>query len=156
MDSGPPTRSFTPLACSLLVVSFAVCGAGALARDPDPAVAVAEQRVVVPATGPVCQHASGDECQVLVNSWPVDGLVPPGRAAPSGATAGSVDADPSSALQIGLRLQRDLFTRGGRLAPIDVLMADEAMTPATERTGRAPDWAAQLRAARIEMKKERG
>lgn len=154
MDCSPPPRSFTPLACSLLVVSLAVYGAAALARDPDPVVAFAEQSAVIPAAGPSCQNASSDECQAPVNSWRIDGFAPPGRAAPSGAAVRSVGDEPLPALQIELRLQRDLFTRGGRLSPIDVLIADEARTPATERTGKAPDWAARLRAARTERERE--
>src|SRR5687768_4722611 len=118
MDSSPPTRSFAPLACSLLVVSFAVCGASALARDPDPAVAVAGQNAVIPAAGPSCQDAPIVGCQVPVNSWHIDGFAPPGRAAPIGVAVAPVGEDPSPVLQTALRLQRDLFTRGGRLALI--------------------------------------
>jgi hypothetical protein len=79
-------------------------------------------------------------------------MAPPEDAVPTDGTGAFAE------LPIALRLQRSLFSRGGRLAPLDVLTTAADIVRPTERTAKVPDWAMQLHAARdeSEIAKEKG
>ena len=156
MDATPCGRSFKYLALSLLILGFVTSGVSSLARARDPIAATGGPGALPPAARPVCDAAAMTGCQTTSQSWntgkgAVSGQVPEPRVSRV-QTNGS---DPSPLFHIQLRLQRDLFTRGGRLAPIDVLVDTAVATAPTERTEKVPAWATKLRAERAKNEKGR-
>ena len=142
-------RWFKHVGFSLLVFSFAVCGANAMARAPDSFAAVPEPHAWTLACHPVCGNTAIEACLAPVRTRhashlvaPRPGTAPPEVAVSTGESAAFVE------LPIALRLQRNLFSGGGRLAPLDVLPTATDKVRPSERTARAPDWAMQLHAAR--------
>jgi hypothetical protein len=104
----------------------------------------------------MCDTGAIAACRTTVKSWLTANVAAPARAPePIAARVQTGSGGPSSRLQIQLQLQRTLFTRGGRLAPVDVLVDAAGVSPPTERTSRVPIWATKLRAARIDNEKAR-
>ena len=107
------------------------------------------------AARPLCE-AAGLACQAASRSRTTGYLaVPDGVPEPLLPRVRTGGSDPSPRLQVQLQLQRDLFTRGGRLAPIDVLVDVAAASPPTERKEKVPAWVTKLRASRGEYEKRR-
>jgi hypothetical protein len=98
---------------------------------------------------------------VTIEGWPasvkvrpVGDLAAPGRTtAPLVTPVRTTKIPAISDLSIALRLQRNLFTHGGRLTHVDSLTTTAELVPSIRRTARATDWAMQLRVAWREKEK---
>src|SRR5215217_300158 len=155
MDATLSGRSFKYLALPLLILSIVTTGFNPLARARDPAATIRGPSVMTPATPPMCDTAEIAACRMTAKGQGSGNVTAPRRVSePFVAQVRTQGNKQSPLIHIQLQLQKDLFTRGGRLAPIDALVAAAASGP-TERTSKAPDWATQLRAARIENEKAR-
>jgi hypothetical protein len=147
-------RSFNYLALSLLIQGFVTGGVNSLARARDSVAAIEGPGELTPVARPVCDAAALAGCQTTSQSQNTGKGAVPGRVSEPRVTRVRTNgSDPSPLFHIQLRLQRDLFTRGGRLAPIDVLVDTAVATAPTERTEKVPAWATKLRAARAENEK---
>jgi len=156
MNATPCGRSFKYLALSLLILGFVTSGVSSLARARDPAAEIGRPGAMTPVARPVCDAVAMAGCQTTSRSRNTGKGTVPGRVPEPRVTRVRTNGSDSSALfHIQLRLQRDLFTRGGRLAPIDVLVETAASTAPTERTEKVPAWATKLRAARAKNEKGR-
>lgn len=155
MNATPTARSFKYLALSLLTMGFAMSGARPLARARDPVAAMPAPRALTPAAHALRDDTGISRGQTTSRNGRTGNLtVPNGASEPTVVQVPTSGNDPPLLPQIQLRLQPNLFTRGGRLDPIDLLVDFEA-SPPTERTEKAPAWAAKLRASRIENEKGR-
>ena len=156
MDATPSGSSFKFFALSLLILGFITSGVNPLARGRDPAATIGEPSAMATAVRPMCDAGAIAACRTTVKSWLTGNVAARGRASePIAAPVQTGSGGPSSRLQIQLQLQRNLFTRGGRLAPIDAFVDAAGVSPPTERTSRVPIWATKLRAARIKHEKAR-
>jgi hypothetical protein len=156
MDATPSGSSFKYFALSLLILGFVTSGVNPLVRARDPAATIGGPSVMASAARPMCDTGAIAACRTTVKSWLTGNVAAPARALePIAARVQTGSGGPSSRPQIQLQLQRTLFTRGGRLAPIDVLVDAAGVSPPTERTSRVPIWATKLRAARIKHEKAR-
>jgi hypothetical protein len=156
MNATPCGHTLKYLALSLLILALVTSGVSSLARARDPDAAILEPSAITPAARPVCDAAAMAGCETTSRSRNIGEITVPGRVPePVVARVRSDGGDPSPLLHIQLQLQRDLFTRGGRLAPIDVLVDHAAANAPTERTEKVPAWATKLRAARVEHEKGR-
>jgi hypothetical protein len=156
MDPATSPRSLKHLVLPLLVLSFAICGLTAVARASDPVTATWAQDAMTPATRRACDEGAGVTCRAPATMRHAVEVEPQSRAPTSSVgVVPPAGSDSSSAQRIELQLQQGLFTRGGRLAPVDVFADGPRREVARERTAKAPDWAVQLRAARNELEKER-
>ena len=154
MDAAPNARSFKYLALSLIIVAFAVTHANPSARARDPVAPMRGPSVMPSAARLLCDDSTTPGCSNTSPSRNAGDVTAPDTVAePLVAPVRSRGIAPTSLLRIQLRLQRDLFTRGGRLDPVDMLV-DGAASPPTERTEKMPAWVTKLRAER--MKNERG
>src|SRR4051812_44523644 len=134
MDAAPSGSSFKYYALSLLILGFVANGVDPLARARDPAATIRGPGVMTSAAGPVCDTGAIAACRMTVKSWLAGDFAAPGRASePIVAPVQTGGGGPSSRLQVQLQLQRSLFTRGGRLAPIDALVDAVAASAPTER-----------------------
>jgi hypothetical protein len=156
MDATPSGSSFKYSALSLLILCFVISGVNPLARGRDPAATIRGPSAMAVAAGPMCDTDAIAACRTTGKNWLTGNIAARGRASePIAAPVQTGSGGPSSRLQIQLQLQRNLFTRGGRLAPIDVLVDAAGVNPPTARTSRVPIWATKLRAARIDNEKAR-
>jgi len=152
-------RSFTRLAVFLLVLGFAVSRANAMARAPDPFAADAEPLAKTLTGHPACGDIVIEGCTASVKSRHAIDLAAPGPGmAPPPVAGHTVEINAFPELPVALHLQRNLFTRGGRLASVDVLTTAAEVLRPTERTAKEPGWAMQLRSPRERNanEKERG
>jgi hypothetical protein len=154
MDVAQTARSFKYLALSLIVVGFAVSYANPLARARDPVAPVRGPGAMTVAARPLCDAVTPG-CSITSPSRNTGRVPAPSTVSePLVAHGRSRGIAPPPHLQIQLQLQRNLFTRGGRLDPVDLLVGAAAASPPTERTERVPAWATELRAERMKIEKE--
>ena len=155
MDAAPTRRSFTCLALSLLFLGFATTQVDPMARARDPVAAMPVTGVMSWAARPWCGGTATPACSLTSLSRSTrNPAAPDALPEPLVAPVRSRDGARSPLLHIQLQLQRSLFTRGGRLDPVDMMVDATAASRPTERTEKVPAWATKLRAER--MKNEKG
>jgi hypothetical protein len=149
--------SFKCFALSLLILGLVTSGINPLARARDPAATIRGPSVMTSAAHPMCDTGAIAACRTTSKSRPTGNFAEPGLASePIVAPVQTGSGGPSSRLQVQLQLQRNLFTRGGRLAPVDVLVDAVAASAPTERTSKVPAWATQLRELTTRKRDVRG
>lgn len=147
MDPRTSPRSFKLLVVSLPVLCLAQYAASALARAPDSVVRIRAPNEMALTARKACDAAAGCRAPTKIGYAGLDTFAR--SVNPIAAAAAVAGRDPSAVPQVTLLLQRDLFTRGGRVSPAEVFARAVQRETPTERTAKAPDWAAQLRAARL-------
>jgi hypothetical protein len=156
MDTVPSERSFKYLVLPLLILIFVTGGADPLTRARDRAATVQGPSETTSLGRLMCDTAVIAACRMAIQTQRAGNFKASVQASePLIAQVQTDSGGPLSLLQIRLQLQRDLFTRGGRLAPIDALVDAAAAAP-TERPSKVLAWATRLRVLETGKREVRG
>src|SRR4051812_40426406 len=157
MDATLSGTSFKYFALSLLILGLVTSGVNPLARARDPAATIRGPSVMTSAARPMCDTGVIAACRTTPKSRPTGNFVEPGLASePIVVPVQTGSGGPSSRLQVQLQLQRNLFTRGGRLGPVDMFVDALGGSAPTERTSEGLGWGPQLRALTTRKRDGRG